>query len=213
MAESDDSELLAGLRSGDEGAFRHLVSCHHRSMVRVAMSYVASEAVAEEVAQEAWMGVLRGLERFEGRSSLKTWIFSVLVNQARSRGQKEHRSISLSSLSGPSDEADPCVDPDRFLGPGGPFAGYWRSPPERFSNLPEEHVISAETLALIDKTLRTLPRSQQQVVTLRDVEGWPAQEVCATLGLSEGNQRVLLCRARAQLRSVLEAHFSLLETL
>lgn len=213
MARTDDDDLLAALRAGDEEAFRHLVSSHHAAMVRVATSYVASVAVAEEVVQETWMGVLRGLERFEGRSSLKTWIFSVLVNQARSRGEREHRSIPMSFFGSSGEGTEPSVDPDRFRGPGDPFAGYWRAPPEQFSSLPEDHVTSAETLALIDETIRTLPGGQQQVVTLRDVEGWSAEEVCVSLSISEGNQRVLLCRARAQLRTVLETHFTLLGTL
>lgn len=209
MAYSDDAVLLAALRAGSEEAFRHLVSCHHGAMVRVARSYVASEAVAEEVTQDTWIGVLRGLEGFEGRSSLKTWIFSVLTNQARSQGAKEHRSVPTSFVDELDERSGPQVEPSRFrTGADDPFEGYWRTPPARFSSLPEEQVTSAETRTLIDDEIRGLPLGQQQVVTLRDIEGWSAAEVCAALGLSEGNQRVLLHRARARLRQQLEAHLS-----
>lgn len=209
MAYSDDAVLLAALRAGSEEAFRHVVSCHHGAMVRVARSYVTSQAVAEEVAQDTWVGVLRGLDGFEGRSSLKTWIFSVLANQARSRGVSEHRSVPTSFVDEAEAYSDPQVTPSRFRsGSDDPFEGYWRTPPARFSSLPEEQVTGAETRAFIDHEIRSLPLGQQQVVTLRDVEGWSAGEVCAALGLSEGNQRVLLHRARARLRQQLEAHLS-----
>ncbi len=205
---SSDVELLEALRAGSEEAFRRLVLRHHQAMVRVARSYVTSAAVAEEVAQETWMGVLRGLEGFENRSSLKTWIFTILINRARSRGKMEHRSIPISYLAPLDDEGGRSVDPSRFLGGDDPFDGSWRFPPARLSSLPEEHITSAETRAVIDAEIHRLPSTQQQVVTLRDVEGWSAEEVCEALGLSEGNQRVLLHRGRARLRARLEAHLA-----
>lgn len=154
------------------------------------------------------MGVLRGLDGFEGRSSLKTWIFTILINRARSRGKMENRSIPMSFLAAPDRDSSRSVDPSRFLGGDDPFDGSWRIPPTRLSDLPEEHISSAETRAVIDAEIHRLPSTQQQVVTLRDVEGWSAEEVCEALGLSEGNQRVLLHRGRARLRARLESHLA-----
>jgi RNA polymerase sigma-70 factor, ECF subfamily len=200
-----DGRLLVGLRAGDEAAFRTLVKQHHAMMRRVAMSYVKSVSVADEVVQETWLAVIRGLPRFEERASLKTWIFRILVNRAQSRAVREQRTTPFSSMAGGSD-GEPTVDPDRFI-EGGPFDGYWSVTPARFCELPEERLLAAETRAVLGRAINELPERQQQVVRLRDVEGWDAEEVCALLGVSAGNQRVLLHRARAQLRSVLEAHF------
>ncbi|MGC8512083.1 MAG: RNA polymerase sigma factor [Acidimicrobiales bacterium] len=199
-----DDETLKALKAGDEGAFRDLVSAHHQAMVRLAKSYVSSEAVAEEVAQDTWMAVLRGLDGFEGRSSLKTWIFSVLVNRARSRWRSELRSLPLSELTGEQDRGR-TVDPERFLGPGDPFEGAWRKPPVRVSSIPEEHVLNDEIRRVVDEEISKLPLLQQQVVTLRDVQGWPSQDICAVLGLTDNNQRVLLHRGRSRLRAQLES--------
>jgi RNA polymerase sigma-70 factor (ECF subfamily) len=202
-----ESELVAALRAGDEAAFAGLVRRHHRSLVRLAMSFVRSEAIAEEVTQETWLAVMRGLDGFEGRSSLKTWIFHILCNQARSRGIKEQRSVPFSALE--ADEAQgPTVDRGRFRGDGDTFAGYWTTVPFAWWGLPEERVSQAETRQVVERTLAGLPARQRQVVSLRDVEGWSADEVCAALGVSEANQRVLLHRGRAQIRAVVEAHFA-----
>jgi RNA polymerase sigma-70 factor (ECF subfamily) len=201
-----DGELLAGLRAGDETAFRALVKRYHPTMRRVAMSYVKSLSVADEVVQETWLAVIRGLPRFEERSSLKTWIFRIVINRAQSRAVREQRTTPFSSLVGPDSEAGPTVDPDRFI-EGGTFDGYWSVSPSRFCDLPEERLLASETRTILGQAINDLPARQQQVLRLRDVEGWDAEEVCESLGLSAGNQRVLLHRARAQLRSVLEAHF------
>jgi RNA polymerase sigma-70 factor (ECF subfamily) len=211
-APPSDDELLAGMRAGDEGAFRVFVGRYHGAMIRAAARYVSSPAIAEEVAQEAWMGVIRGLDRFEGRSSVKTWLFRIVENQARTRGAREPRATPFSALPA-DDEGGPAVDPARFLGPGDPFAGYWDTPPARFSDLPEEQLLSAETREAIGQAIAALPARQQQVISLRDVEGWHAEEVCEFLGLSVGNQRVLLHRARSRVRAALETYFAELTAL
>lgn len=199
-----DDDTLKALRAGDEDAFRDLVSAHHKAMVRLAKSYVSSEAVAEEVAQDTWMAVLRGLDSFEGRSSLKTWIFSVLVNRARSRWRSELRNLPLSDVAAEESRAR-TVDPERFLGPDEPFGGSWSKPPVRISSIPEEHVLNDEIRRVVDEEISKLPLLQQQVVTLRDVQGWPSQDICAVLGLTDSNQRVLLHRGRSRLRAQLES--------
>jgi RNA polymerase sigma-70 factor, ECF subfamily len=201
-----DGEQLAALRAGDENAFRALVKQHHSTMRRVAMSYVKSLSVADEVVQETWLAVIRGLPRFEERSSLKTWIFRILVNRAQSRAVREERTTPFSGMAGDDCDHGPTVDPHRFID-GGTFDGYWSVSPSRFSDLPEERLLASETRAVLGQAINELPDRQQQVVRLRDVEGWDAEEVCELLGLSAGNQRVLLHRARAHLRSVLEGHF------
>ncbi len=193
---------LAALRAGDEAAFLSLVSRHHRAMVRVASLYVRSRASAEEVVQDAWLGVLRGLHLFEGRSSLRSWIFRILVNCAKTRGASEGRSVPISALAEPSDEEGPAVPPDRFLGDGERWAGHWSDPPEPW---PDAQVESSEMVALVREGIATLPEAQRTVMTLRDVEGWDSGQVCELLALSEGNQRVLLHRARSKVRAFVEA--------
>lgn len=201
------AELVARLRDGDESAFADLVRRHHRSLVRFARSCVQSDAIAEEVAQETWIAVIRGLDGFEGRSSLRTWIFRILLNTARARGVAESRTLPFSSL-GPDDvEPRPSVDPGRFRPTGDPFAGYWTSPPVPWWAAPEAQAMANETRDVVAAAICGLPVAQAQVVALRDIEGWSADEVCETLGLTEGNQRVLLHRGRSRLRAVLEAHF------
>jgi RNA polymerase sigma-70 factor (ECF subfamily) len=197
----DERELLRRLRDGDEAAFAELVDAYGRGMLRVAQSFVRSRAAAEEVVQDAWLGVLRGLDRFEGRSSLKTWIYRILVNTAKTRGVREARSIPFSALAG-GDE--PAVEPERFFGPDHPHApGGWSAPP---SEWPPERLEAKETRELIDATIAELPPLQRQVITMRDVEGFSADETCNALEISESNQRVLLHRARARVRRALERH-------
>jgi RNA polymerase sigma-70 factor (ECF subfamily) len=191
---------LAALRAGDESAFLALVSRHRAAMLRVAAVYVRSAAVAEEVVQDTWLGVLRGLHRFEGRSSLKAWIFGVLVNCAKARALREARTVPMSSLGDAAAEA-PAVSPDRFRGEDDPWPGHWARPPEPW---PDERVESSELVALVREALDGIPEVQRTVMTLRDVDGWEAAEVCALLGLSEVNQRVLLHRARSKVRGYLE---------
>ncbi len=186
----DHSEraLILALRAGDEAAFTDLIDRYTPSLLRVASSYVRSRAVAEEVVQEAWLGVLRGIERFEGRSSLKTWIFRIAVNVAKTRAIREARSVPFSAL---SDE--PTVDPERFL------HCRWQSPPTSFERLEERDAIRC-----LETAIAALPPQQRQVITLRDVCGLSSTEVCDLLRLTPENQRVLLHRARAKARAALE---------
>lgn len=205
---ADETALLARLRSGDESAFREVVKRHDRAMRRVALSFVPTASIADEVAQETWLAVIRGLDRFEGRCSLKTWIFRILVNRAQSRGAREVRITPVSSLVDADHGAGGTVDPERFLPPGSTFDGYWAVSPTRFFELPEEQLLAQETIELVAQAIDALPIRQRQVIQLRDVEGWDGAEVCESLGLSPANQRVLLHRARAAVRVALEAHFS-----
>jgi RNA polymerase sigma-70 factor (ECF subfamily) len=202
---ADEVELIARLRDGDERAFEALVDRHYSTMLAVARGYVKSRAVAEEVVQEAWLGVLKGLDRFEGRSSLRTWIIRIVTNIAQTRGAREARSVPLSSLAPEGDEA--AVDPDRFRGQEDAFPGHWRRYPSDWEVLPEQALLARETLEHVMAVVSELPVAQRQVITLRDVSGFTAEEVCAALDISGGNQRVLLHRARSRVRAALEARF------
>jgi RNA polymerase sigma-70 factor, ECF subfamily len=205
---ADDLQIVEALRSGNEAAFVSLIDRYHASMLRLAMAFVPSQAVAEEVAQEAWMGVLQGLNRFEGRSSLKTWIFRILTNCAKTRAQREGRSIPFSSLPEfNSDLSEPAVDPERFRGPDQQWPGHWVSFPRSWDEIPEERILSQETLACIQEAIDDLPPGQREVITLRDIEGWASDETCTLLGVSEANQRVLLHRARSKVRRAVEKYF------
>jgi RNA polymerase sigma-70 factor, ECF subfamily len=204
-----DAKLVERLRAGDEEAFMELIRGLNPSLLRVARMFVPTAALAEDVVQETWLAVLKGIDRFEGRSSLKTWIFRILVNRAQSRGAREQRTLPFSSLSAADpDEGGPTVDAYRFVSGDSPLAGYWSIPPSRFFELPEERLLAAETRGMVDLAISKLPCRQQEVIKLRDVEGWDAEEVCMSLGISAANQRVLLHRARARVRAALEAHFS-----
>ena len=199
-----DAALLERLRAGDEAAFEALVAKHYSSMLAVAQSYVKTRAVAEEVVQEAWLGVIKGLERFEGRSSLRTWIFSILANQARTRGAREARIIPFAAFAPEGEE--PAVDADRFRGPGESYPGHWRAFPGDWGRSAEALVQDRETLRVAMSAIADLPAAQQAVIRMRDVEGYSSEEVCALLDVSEGNQRVLLHRARSRVRKALEVH-------
>ena len=204
--ELDERTLLDALRRGDEAAFSSLITAYHAPLRRLALSYVRNPAVADEVVQETWIGVIRGIERFEGRSSLKTWIFRILTNTAKTRAVREGRTVPLSSLQLGDD--DPAVDPDRFLDEQhARWPGHWASPPSRWDELPEEHLFGRETLGALQAAIELLPEQQRRVIVLRDVEGWAADEVCELLGLTDANQRVLLHRARSQVRRALEDYF------
>jgi RNA polymerase sigma-70 factor (ECF subfamily) len=205
VAAADDSALVARLRDGDERAFEEVVKSFYPSMIAVARGYARTRAVADEVVQEAWVGVLKGLDRFEGRSSLRTWVLQIVANIARTRAIRETRSIPFSSFE--SDGAEPAVDPERFRGPDDPFPGHWRSYPTDWRTLPEERLVANETLEIVKRAIEELPENQRLVITLRDMTGCSAVEVCDTLGLSPENQRVLLHRARARVRASLERHF------
>jgi RNA polymerase sigma-70 factor (ECF subfamily) len=195
----DDAELVARLRAGDESAFVWLLRAYGGTMLRVAEMYVSSRAVAEEVVQEAWLGVVRGIDRFEERSSLKTWLFRIVVNTAKTRGVRESRTVPLSTFE--DDEA--AVPADRFLDESARFPGHWSAPPAAW---PDERLVAAETMAVIRRAIDRLPDAQRTVITLRDVEGLDADEVCNALDLTETNQRVLLHRARAKVRHALEEY-------
>jgi RNA polymerase sigma-70 factor (ECF subfamily) len=202
-----DAALLVGLRTGDEAAFVTLVERYHRPLLRLTRLRVGNDAAAEDVVQETWLAVLAGLARFEGRSSFRTWLFRIAENRAITRGRRDSRTVPLGQLL--SDAADddgggPTVDPDRFLADGRPWAGHWAVSPASWAPDAEERLLAAETLAAITGAISELPPSQQVVVTLRDVEGWSSEDVCAALEISPGNQRVLLHRARARLRAALD---------
>ena len=203
-ASADEVELVARLRAGDEQAFEALVARHYGTMMAVAQTYVKSRAVAEEVVQEAWLGVLQSLDRFEGRSSLKTWILAILVNKAKTRGVREARSVPFASLAPEGDE--PAVDPERFRGPQDGFPGHWRAYPGDWGAAPDVALEDRETLRVAMRAIAALPPAQQTVIRMRDVEGYSSDEVCAALEVSAANQRVLLHRARSRVRAALEAH-------
>jgi RNA polymerase sigma-70 factor (ECF subfamily) len=205
-----DEHLVALLRAGDESAFAQLVEVHHATMLRLAMGYVHDQQVAEEVVQEAWLGVLRGLDRFEERSSLKTWIFHILANTAKTQAVRERRSMPLSALPDPPAESfEPAVEPERFLPLDAPrWPGHWVSFPQGWGDAPEERLISWETKSQIRAAIDALPPSQREVVSLRDVHGCSAEEVCSALRISEANQRVLLHRGRSRVRRALELYLT-----
>lgn len=189
-----DVELLSRLRNGDEEAFVILVARYHQPMLRLARSIVSSEAVAEEAVQDTWLGVLRGIERFEGRSAFKTWLFRILVNRARSAGAHEQRNAPL--------ESGPVVDPDRF-----DARGQWADPVEPWVEAADDRLEAATWAPILRSALEGLPPRQRTVVVLRDVEGLSSEEVCGVLAISAGNQRILLHRARSRLREILDAEF------
>jgi RNA polymerase sigma-70 factor (ECF subfamily) len=212
MSDASDAELVQALRDGDEDAFRSLVDEHSASLLRVAISYVGSRAVAEEVLQETWLGVLKGLDGFEGRSSLRTWIFRILTNTAKTRAVRESRATPFSSVVGTEADAQgAAVDPDRFLSlDHDSEPGHWALAPRRWDT-PEQGLLSREVREVILAAIETLPASQRVVVTLRDIEGCPAHEVCEAIDVSEGNQRVLLHRGRSTVRAALERYFDTVE--
>ncbi len=199
-----DARLVEGLRAGDEAAFAAVMREYGASMLRVAQMFVSNRAVAEEVVQEAWLGVLKGIGRFEGRSSLKTWLFRIVANTAKTRGAREGRTIPFSAL-GNDAEGEPAVDPDRFLGAGERFPGHWGVPPQEWG-APEGRLLARETMDVIEREIEGLPPAQRAVITMRDVQGFTSEEVCNALDLTETNQRVLLHRARSKVRSALEEY-------
>jgi RNA polymerase sigma-70 factor, ECF subfamily len=203
-AATAEAQVLDALRAGDEDVFRALVQEYHASLVRVARIYVSTQAAAEEVAQETWLGVLNGLDRFEGRSSLRTWIFRILTNIAKTRAQRDRRTLPFSALQDPGRVPEAAVDADRFLDPEHPrWPGHWAVKPEPW---PEDALVAAETRERLAEAIEALPATQGAVITLRDVQGWSSEEVRNALGLSETNQRVLLHRARSKVRRALESY-------
>ncbi len=210
MSAPGDKALLVALRGGDERALTDLVERYHGSLIRTVMAYVRDRDVAEEVVQETWIAVIKGLDRFEGRSSLGTWIFRIATYQARSRGQRERRTIPLSALDPGPDE--PSVDADRFRGPDDRWTGGWLTPPGSWGADASERLLARETQQVVASTLAELPDAQRTVMSLRDIQGWSSDEVCEALDISPGNQRVLLHRARSRVRGALERYFAVSAT-
>jgi RNA polymerase sigma-70 factor (ECF subfamily) len=201
VADAADEDLVERARTGDEEAFAELVRRYTPALQRLARMYVATQAAAEDVVQETWLGVLRGLERFEGRSAFKTWLFRILVNRAKTRGVREHRSIPFASVGGGSEDEDegPTVDPTRFAADGA-----WTSAPQDWHDDPEASLRSSEALRIAQEAIDELPERQRIVITMRDLEGLSSEDVRNVLDVSETNQRVLLHRARAKVREALE---------
>jgi RNA polymerase sigma-70 factor, ECF subfamily len=199
-----ENRLVAALRAGDERAFAMLVRRHHASLKRVARAYVSTDAVAEEVVQETWLAAIGAIERFEQRATVKTWLFHILTNKAKTRGARERRTVPFASLAGAED--GPAVPPERFQHEGDAWPGHWATPPRPWED-PERRLESLEAREHLRAAIAALPETQQAVLTLRDVEGLDAEEVCDLLDLSAGNQRVILHRARAKVRDALEQLF------
>jgi RNA polymerase sigma-70 factor (ECF subfamily) len=206
-AAAGDAALVAALRAGDEATFATLVETYHATLVRLARLYVPSHGVAEEVVQETWIGVLDGIDRFEGRASLKTWLFRILTNRAKRRGQQEARSLPFSALAASEvQRPEPAVDPARFRGPADRWPGGWLTHPPSWAGEPERRLLAGETRRVIEDSIARLPEGQRSVIALRDIEGWEAADVCTALAISETNQRVLLHRARAKVRLAFERY-------
>ncbi len=207
--EPEDRQVIDALRMGDEASFIWLVDRYHNSMLRIAMLYVHDHRLAEEIVQETWLGVLRGIKGFEGRSSLRTWIFNILNNIARTTWKRENRSIPFSLLEDPEiSDDEPLVASERFLPPDHPDRpGQWAIPPKAWNLTPEKHQLAQEVKRCIQQSIDALPHNQKLVITLRDIEGWTSSEVCNVFQLSETNQRVLVHRARSKVRRALEKYF------
>jgi RNA polymerase sigma-70 factor, ECF subfamily len=200
-----EARLIRSLQAGDEAAFAAIVERYHSAMVRLALSYVRQQSVAEEVAQETWLAVLQGIGRFQQRSSFQTWLFKILTNRAKTRGRREARSVPMSSLASVEDADDASVDPDRFHPQGAtPWPGGWSDPPRAWADGPEQRLLATEAQGLILEVISGLSAGQRAVITLRDIEGLTAQEASEVLELSDVNQRVLLHRARSKVRQALE---------
>ena len=207
IASAVEAILIRQLRAGDETAFTEMVNQYHGALIRLALAHVSDRSVAEEVVQDVWMAVLEGIDRFEGRSSLKTWVFSILTNKAKTRGVRERRSIVVSALSAEGEEGDDAtVDPSRFR-TSGHWKDYWIDYPQSWDEgTPERHVLEKEGAGLLEQAIAALPSRLKQVLIMRDVEGLDSKEVCVLLSISEANQRVLLHRARGKVRQALETY-------
>jgi RNA polymerase sigma-70 factor (ECF subfamily) len=207
---SDDEVLVRQLRRGDEAAFVWLVGRYDRALRRLALDFVATPAIADEVVGDTWLAIIEGIDRFEGRSSLKTWIYRILMNKAKTRGIREKRTVPFSSVGGGGSQEGEALTfpPDRFRPPGDPeWPGHWASPPAPWQEQPVERLEAVEALAQVRTAIDALPANQRTVITLRDVRGLTSDEVCDLLDVSPGNQRVLLHRARAAVRRQLELLF------
>ena len=205
FAFSDDAVLVKALAARDPDAFAYLLDRYHSSLVQLALQYVPNRAVAEEVVQETWLAVLVGIDRFEARSSLKTWVFRILTNRAKTRGVREARSVPFSALGGETDAGEPAVPAERFLSADDPREPHaWATPPRSWASLPEERLEARETLDCIRMAIADLPDAQRTVIALRDIDGWSAAEVRDALEITDANQRVLLHRARSKVRMACE---------
>jgi RNA polymerase sigma-70 factor (ECF subfamily) len=209
MLVSDERLLIQRLRQREERAFVELVERYYSYLLPLADFYVSNRAVAEEVVQEAWLAVLRGIDRFEERSSFKTWISRIVMNLARTRGVRESRMVPFSDFADDEvGQAEPAVDPDRFRDAMDEYPDHWSVAPRPWNSNPEAELLASETMAVLEGAVQMLPEVQKLVLTMRDVNGWTPEEVCNALGLSETNQRVLLHRARSKVRGILENHHS-----
>jgi RNA polymerase sigma-70 factor, ECF subfamily len=205
----DERTLIERLKARDEGAFTELVERYYGYLLPLADFFVSNRAVAEEIVQEAWLAVLKGIDRFEGRASFKTWISRIVMNLARTRGVRESRMVAFSEFAdnecgGP----EPAVDPERFRAATDEYPDHWCVAPRPWNSDPETQLLSGETMAVLDSALKLLPEAQRLVLTMRDVNGSTAEDVCNALAISETNQRVLLHRARSKVRGILENHYS-----
>ncbi len=205
---TEDAELVEALRAGDQAAFTALVDELSPALMRMALAHVPSHAIAEEVVQDTWLAVINGIDRFEGRSALRTWIFQILLNKARTRGKREKRTLPFSSFRRRAEEGgdEPAVDADRFQGRDGQRPGWWARPPAEWGGV-EARIENNEVRDLLLKAIAELPPRQRDVIVLRDLQGYSSEEARNVLDLSETNQRVLLHRARSKVRAALEEHF------
>jgi RNA polymerase sigma-70 factor, ECF subfamily len=209
---TDDATLVRDLCAGDESAFRHILDAYSGLLLRLARTYVPTHAAAEEVVQDTWLGVIKGLDRFEGRSSLKTWIVGILVNTAKTRGVRERRSIPFSAATNGEPDEEAAVDPSRFLpADHDRWPHHWAAAPTAWP-VPEDRVLAGEVREVIVRAIDALPPAQHEVIALRDVGGWGSEEVCEALGITAGNQRVLLHRARSKVRAALERYYGAIES-
>lgn len=201
-----DSGIVAALRAGDQNAFRDVVAKLNPGLVRLASTYVSTE-LADEVVQDTWVAVVRSIDSFQERSSLTTWIYRIMLNKVRTLARREAKIIPFAAMGHTSEGSHPAIEPERLIHPeSGP--GHWAQTPQRWENLPAERLESTETLDMIEAAISRLPPAQREVIQLRDILGWSAEEACNTLGISSVNQRVLLHRARAAVRAMLEEYLT-----
>lgn len=207
VAPGDDALLVAALQEGSEAAFVVLVDRHRTAMLRVARFYVRSESTAEDVVQDTWLAVLRGIDRFDGRSTLKTWMYKILTNRAKTAALREDRFIAVDDMAEREvRHTGPAISIEHFRREGMPWTGHWTRSPQPWPRLPDDDALTSEAVALVRAAIAELPPVQRLVISLRDVHCWSAQEVCDVLGLTDSNQRVLLHRARCKVRSGLASY-------
>ena len=205
----DERTLIERLRARDESAFVELVERYYGYLLPLADFFVSNRGVAEEIVQEAWLAVLKGIDRFEGRSSFKTWISRIVMNLARTRAVRESRMVAFSEFAdNEAGRPEPAVDPERFRVATDEYPDHWSVAPRPWNSDPETQLLTNETMVVLNDAIELLPKAQRLVLTMRDVNGWTPEEVCNALAISETNQRVLLHRARSKVRGILENHYS-----